>query len=71
MGLRSRPTFVGFDGTILTTTDAGTNWKPQTSGTNANLHQFTQTVPPPARLVWRGQPMTAVNPQSVGNHPTA
>ncbi len=34
---------VGNNGTILTTTDVGTNWKPQTSGTNANLIgvQFT------------------------------
>jgi hypothetical protein len=36
-----------------------------------DLHQFTQTIPPPGRLVRRGQPMTAANPQSVGNHPTA
>jgi hypothetical protein len=27
-----------------------------------DLHQFTQTVPPPARLVRGGEPMTAVNP---------
>jgi len=29
-----------------------------------DLHQLTQTVPPPTRLVWRGQPMIAINRQS-------
>jgi hypothetical protein len=32
-----------------------------------DLHHFTQTVPPPARLIRRGQPMTAINPQSIGD----
>src|SRR5271165_1385617 len=29
------------------------------------------TVPPPARLMRQGQPVTAINPQSIGDHPAA
>jgi hypothetical protein len=36
-----------------------------------DLHQFAETVPPPARLMRRRQPVTAINPQSIGDHPAA
>jgi hypothetical protein len=32
---------------------------------------FAQAFTPPARLVWGGAPMPAIDPQPVGDHPTA
>src|ERR1700738_2864563 len=36
-----------------------------------DLHQFAQTIAPPARLMRRGETMPTVLPQPIGDHPTA
>src|ERR1700758_2594254 len=36
-----------------------------------DLHQFAQTIAPPAWLMRRGEPMLTVLPQPIGDHPTA
>jgi hypothetical protein len=62
---------VGSDAVLVTELS---RWGRSTTDLLATLKELEArrvTVPPPARLMRQGQPVTAINPQSIGDHPAA